>query len=369
MVNRTWIIYKPNQTYWIPELRVRVTQNHTNREIISPCPPLSLWINSVTELKQKGSWFPPAFTSHCLQRCSFKTKCFECNSVTSYTICSVTYANTNACVWSYLPGCRSSQLSWCGTEWCQASLVVGDAASFGAHCIKPLPSHWLKGILWCCAGVMSSQPSSTFIFSPAPSLYPRIQQAQRVTSKKEQPPQRPTWRQHVEKVLDRSSRTASIENAAMREIVHIQAGQCGNQIGAKVKPAYTFVVLVTFDQGKKKTRLDEYRQLIILIIRYSYDEDRVIPWSDLTIDNKVTPKCNHNTSLTRGVHLLRVLLCQKQYCFCQVCVFCARFWASTSVGAVHWVEVMLPKAAVMCAPHISTSTRPRDGASDRKSVV
>ena len=38
----------------------------------------------------------------------------------------------------------------------------------------------------------------------------------------------------------------------MREIVHIQAGQCGNQIGAKVSPCYSLSIKTTFFFRKTK---------------------------------------------------------------------------------------------------------------------
>ena len=46
--------------------------------------------------------------------------------------------------------------------------------------------------------------------------------------------------------------TASRHTDNMREIVHIQAGQCGNQIGAKVSFPYFYVCIHTFILGTVK---------------------------------------------------------------------------------------------------------------------
>lgn len=43
----------------------------------------------------------------------------------------------------------------------------------------------------------------------------------------------------------------------MREIVHIQAGQCGNQIGAKVSILNLFLSCVSFEK-KKRVNSEEW---------------------------------------------------------------------------------------------------------------
>lgn len=40
----------------------------------------------------------------------------------------------------------------------------------------------------------------------------------------------------------------------MREIVHIQAGQCGNQIGAKVNTMFLYFFTVFFVQSSENAR-------------------------------------------------------------------------------------------------------------------
>lgn len=37
----------------------------------------------------------------------------------------------------------------------------------------------------------------------------------------------------------------------MREIVHLQAGQCGNQIGAKVTIYYCYFIYYIYDKSQK----------------------------------------------------------------------------------------------------------------------
>ena len=62
----------------------------------------------------------------------------------------------------------------------------------------------------------------------------------------------PDWRLDTEEV--ETSKDSHHRNATMREIVHIQAGQCGNQIGAKVKAART-LWSYNLCSRKKKSRL------------------------------------------------------------------------------------------------------------------
>lgn len=63
------------------------------------------------------------------------------------------------------------------------------------------------------------------------------------------------WQEHTTTSSDDVSHSGSIAGcvsvfvppANMREIVHIQAGQCGNQIGAKVRQTYTTETDYFFD--------------------------------------------------------------------------------------------------------------------------
>lgn len=50
----------------------------------------------------------------------------------------------------------------------------------------------------------------------------------------------------------------------MREIVHIQAGQCGNQIGAKVNSILLFQLIPELEFGRSSGR--HFVQLMLLTI-------------------------------------------------------------------------------------------------------
>lgn len=62
----------------------------------------------------------------------------------------------------------------------------------------------------------------------------------------------------------------------MREIVHIQAGQCGNQIGAKVSSFLFNSFYLTWKKNMDKFFFSVEKDLVKMATRIKYGEDRLL---------------------------------------------------------------------------------------------